>query len=192
MKPISYILFTLSFSLLTLAAIAQQPEYPDSGFTNKAEAKNLTINGLREGKWCEYRDRRGGEDIITMDTNASDYILTVYKTNSPNGIARRYKKNGKLVSEVPFKNGMENGIVKWYYPSGALDQVTTFKDNMANGVAKNYDESGKLTYEAFYENDELLKTREYYKNGEMKRETTFINDSVKVEKNFDRNGNEIK
>src|ERR1700728_4756526 len=46
------ILILSLFSSLTV--FGQQPEYPDSGFTNKAEARNLIMNGKEEGKWCEY------------------------------------------------------------------------------------------------------------------------------------------
>jgi len=40
------------FFCFALAAIGQS-DYPDSGFTNKLEAKNQLVNGLKEGKWVE-------------------------------------------------------------------------------------------------------------------------------------------
>jgi len=53
MKPFPIILISV---LTTLNALGQQPEYPDSGFTNKAEAKNLIVHGRKEGKWIAYGD----------------------------------------------------------------------------------------------------------------------------------------
>ncbi|MGP8216565.1 MAG: hypothetical protein ACLQQ4_13440 [Bacteroidia bacterium] len=38
MKPLLILILSLAF---TLTAMGQQQDYPDSGFTNKAEAKNL-------------------------------------------------------------------------------------------------------------------------------------------------------
>jgi antitoxin component YwqK of YwqJK toxin-antitoxin module len=82
-------------SLLTsLTAFGQVPEYHDSGFTNKAEAKNLTVNGLMEGKWIEYTNNTN--DNFTNDTNSLYYRLSVYKDNKPIGVQRGYYKSGKL------------------------------------------------------------------------------------------------
>ena len=46
-KPTSILLIAISCFIL----FACQQE---QGFTNKAEAKNLMVNGLKEGKWMEY------------------------------------------------------------------------------------------------------------------------------------------
>ena len=70
MKHFLIILISISFTLTAFG----QPEYPDSGFTDRTEAKNLMANGLKEGKWVEYWD--DSNDTITKDTNASMYILS--------------------------------------------------------------------------------------------------------------------
>src|ERR1700722_8015952 len=104
MKPLLIILISL---FTTLTAIGQQPEYPDSGFTNKAEAKNLIVNGLKEGKWIEYF----GNDVITNDTtsttNTPYYRLTVYKASRTYGIEREYfnTESNQLFDETPYVNG---------------------------------------------------------------------------------------
>ena len=63
-----------SFVLLLLLCLACNG-ITDQGFTNKAEAKNQIINGLKEGKWIEYVD---GQDKVTTDTNAPIYLLTFF------------------------------------------------------------------------------------------------------------------
>jgi|GEM_PF-5475944 hypothetical protein len=45
MKPLLIIILSFSF---TISALGQKPEYSDTGFTNKAEAKNLIVNGKKE------------------------------------------------------------------------------------------------------------------------------------------------
>jgi len=62
MKPLILILF------LCIAC----NNITEQGFTNKAEAKNEKINGLKEGKWIEYLDK---QDSIISDTNAPYYRL---------------------------------------------------------------------------------------------------------------------
>ncbi len=44
--------------LLNCILTASSAAEDSLGFTNKAEAKNLMVNGLREGKWVEYEDSR--------------------------------------------------------------------------------------------------------------------------------------
>lgn len=65
---------------LTLSAFGQTP--PDSGFTNKAEAKNLMVNGLKEGKWIEYYDTDlnlsgSGEKILDFPVEEA-YLYDLY------------------------------------------------------------------------------------------------------------------
>jgi antitoxin component YwqK of YwqJK toxin-antitoxin module len=87
----------LSFSL---AAGAVGQIIPSMGFTNKEEAKNLRVNGKKEGKWVEYFDLKKGVEIETKNKNAPIYRLTVYKAGKPNGIVREYYRNGELCNET--------------------------------------------------------------------------------------------
>src|ERR1700749_3333052 len=98
MKPL-----TILFLLFSIVAFGQQPEYPDSGFTNKTEAKNLTINGLKEGKWIEYVDF---QDSVLLDQNLSPnyYRLIVYKYGKPLGISRAYFISNKLKNRMIYRN----------------------------------------------------------------------------------------
>ncbi|HTB30831.1 MAG TPA: hypothetical protein VK808_02330, partial [Bacteroidia bacterium] len=59
-------LIGIIFLFIALGAFGQ--DYPDSGFTNKAEAKNLMVNGLKEGKWVEYQDMMGNFNTDTHST----------------------------------------------------------------------------------------------------------------------------
>ena len=110
--------FLFSFSFL-ISSFGQQTQtntlYPDSGFTNKAEATNQLKHGLKDGKWFEYLDSNGN---ITSNKNTPYYSLTVYKDGKAYGIARSYYKTGTLQGELPYKNGEINGLYKGYYESG--------------------------------------------------------------------------
>lgn len=145
MKPFLIILVSLCFSP---AAFGQQ----DSGFTNKKEAKNLLVNGKKEGKWFEYKD---SGFVKTTDTNACYYLLSVYKADKKVGTARLYRKNGKLKSEGTFINGKEEGIEKQYYENGMLQKRISFKDGNQNGKEDEYDEKGVLKTEKEYLNGHI-------------------------------------
>jgi hypothetical protein len=84
MKTLLFICFSLfTFSL---SLFAQQDTL---GFTNKAEARNILKDTIKEGKWVEYIDRNLHD---TKDTNASIYRLSVYKSGRPYGMVRYYYK----------------------------------------------------------------------------------------------------
>jgi antitoxin component YwqK of YwqJK toxin-antitoxin module len=218
MKPLILILFLF----FILAAFGQQPEYPDSGFTNKAEAKNLTVNGKKEGKWVEYgRNTRGfhgeSDEVATNDIEHADfYYLFVYKDSVPNGLERGYYKNGKLYFTVFYKNGIRNGVAKQYFEDGERVEKT-FKNDTVDGMEISYFSNGKIQSETPYlmgEQNGIMKTydstgriykeipftkgtedgmeKEYQENGKLAAETLYKDGLILWYKEFDENGTEIK
>lgn len=73
--------------------------FGQNGFTNKEEAKNETINGLKQGKWIEYYDKYR---LPITKENFKFYRLTIYKNDKPQEIQREYDSNGKLCTEMQF------------------------------------------------------------------------------------------
>lgn len=67
-------------------------------------------------------------------------------------IKKEYYPNGRLETEIPYKDGRINGIVKEYYESGNLKWEIPFVDD--NGIRKVYYESGELKEEIF-DDDEI-------------------------------------
>src|ERR1035438_7342943 len=110
-----FILALILWLSLSVAAFAQNDSL---GFTNKAEAENKMVNGLKEGKWLEYYYGDGGEQVITTDTNADYYNLAIYKRGKRYGISRGYYgKSRILFCETSYINGKKNGIEKTYAKS---------------------------------------------------------------------------
>jgi antitoxin component YwqK of YwqJK toxin-antitoxin module len=93
----TFLILFLSFSI-TVNAMGQI--LPSTGFTNKAEATNQKINGLKEGKWIEYFELKNGAKVETKNKNAPIYRLTVYRGGKPDGVVREYYKNGELCNET--------------------------------------------------------------------------------------------
>jgi antitoxin component YwqK of YwqJK toxin-antitoxin module len=90
----------------------------EQGFTNKAEAKNELVNGVKEGKWVEYLVPCPDGMMITNDTTMYFFCkLTFYKTGKPQGIVREYYKNGKLFSATAYTNG-KAGVSIFYDENG--------------------------------------------------------------------------
>lgn len=162
MKYFTFLILLLFFAISAIGQI----DYPDSGFTNKTEAKNLMVNGFKEGKWVEYFMADGV--CYPTDTNADLYNLTVYKRGERFGVLRTYYKNGKLGAETPYVNNEINGLAKEYYENGKLRSVVSFL------------------------NDKINEIKEFYENGKLKSETVYSNGLMGLTKNYDENGNEIK
>jgi antitoxin component YwqK of YwqJK toxin-antitoxin module len=183
----------------------------DEGFTNKAEAKNLVVNGKKEGKWVEYTADDMG-DSTSDSVNYFSYTLRVYKHGEPIGVERIYFKSGErqeiphtngggnevvkgfyktgeLKFEQPWENNKLSGVVKSYYKSGKLKSETPFKDGFESGVQKEYYESGTLKSETSYTTGEK---KCYYENGKVMSETVPSNCGMQVVKQYDTTGNEIK
>jgi len=198
---------TLVLSLLfAFNAIGQSD---NNGFTNKAEAKNLMLKGVREGKWIIYKD---SNEKKTADTNAPYYALMVFNAGiavgvvrqyyrsgkllsegTENGIERWYYEDGKLQAEVPYINGHKNGVEKWYYESGKLQYETPNTDDKTNGIKKEYYESGALKAEYPFKDDvENGTEKEYYESGKIKTETPFINGVAGDSNSYDENWNDKK
>jgi len=202
-------LLLLILSLFTLTAFGQN--LPDSGFTNKAEAKNQMVNGKKEGKWCEYWDSSFNS---TIDTNSPYYRLLFYENGKITGIARSYykegtlrsrvtymngerygegiiyDKNGKLSSKVLYNNGKVNGVEKDYYPSGALKSERHFINDSLNGITKDYYENGKLKEETPYNKKKRdgIKS-DFYESGSIESVWPYMNDSLNgLQKNYYQNG----
>jgi antitoxin component YwqK of YwqJK toxin-antitoxin module len=208
-----FLILIVSFSF-SLVAFAQD----SLGFTNKAGAENKTVNGLKEGKWCE---NVSSYFLLMKDTSGmrldSSYRLVVYKAGKPNGIARYYHGNGKLFMENTFTNGKEdgmqvtlfengktameipyldgklNGVEKDYYESGSIKAEYHYSNDKAIGLNKGYYESGKLKWEAtFVKGKETGIAKEYYESGNLKSETVYSKGVKGTTKNYDENGKEIK
>src|ERR1700722_13498164 len=151
--------------ITVIPAIYGQSQPGTNGFTNKAEASNKMVNGLKDGKWVEYYDQSFN---LTNDSTAPYYVLTCYYASQPVGMERSYYKSGAIYQEIPCSNGHPNGIEKTYYENGTLKRVKTYKDGLENGVEKLY-----------------------YTTGKLKREITYVNDSAISEKDYDLKGNEL-
>jgi antitoxin component YwqK of YwqJK toxin-antitoxin module len=188
----------LYFLLLVLIPIAIRTSLlaqasPDSGFTNKTEAKNVKKHGKKQGKWIEYysyEDEADNVHIVNDSASAASYVLTYYKDDLPVGIQRDYFKDGTLNVEIPYVNGKINGILKRYDTTGKVGTEETYSNDKLNGAYIEYCCGGKIKDELFYVNDEQTGVyKEYYESGKLKSEVTLLEgDKNGIEKTYYESG----
>jgi ribosomal protein L40E len=61
-----------------------------------------------------------------------------------NGPSRKYYRNGRLKSEVDYKDGKREGAARLYYESGQLKAEGTYQNGQLTGPVREYDEKGNL------------------------------------------------
>ena len=209
MKPILILLMLLFVACNTIqekSSVNKPETLSDSGFTNKSEAKNLMVNGLKEGKWMEDMDTNYK---VVSDTSAPYYALTIYRAGKEFGIAHGYyKKSGKLLFETHYSDGQTNGsdkgyyengkvmyeancingkldgVYKEYYENGKIELEAPFKDDSENGIEKDYDTNGVLEQETpvTYSSEDSINInglqKEYYESGKLKEEIPYVNNKM--------------
>ena len=84
-----------------------------------------------------------------------------------NGVNKNYI-DGKLASEVTYKDGVKNGKAINYYPDGTINMEFNYKNGKKHGVYKWYHEDGTLYRESFYNEGLTDSTETIYQNGKIK------------------------
>jgi len=91
-----------------------------------------------------------------------------YKDSLPEGIQKEYYKTGQLFRETPLVKGKANGVVKEFSTSGKLYREMPVVDGKANGVIKKYYVNGVLFSEAPFVNGQpAAGLKEYSQNGKL-------------------------
>lgn len=104
-----------------------------------------------------------------------------FEGTNGNGVKKIYNAEGKLETEVPYKDSLPNGIQKEYYKTGQLFRETPFEMGKANGLVKEYSTNGKLYREMPVTNGRANGIiKKYYENGTLFSEAPFENGQPKA------------
>lgn len=115
----------------------------------------LYIKGRSRGKSVYYEADGRTVKQTNYYRNDSVFIATTYfdgirkqeeqtlVNNVPNGPAKVYYPNGRIMSTVNFLNGQFNDTLKYYYDNGVLWTEEIFKKGRDWTVLNNFDKKGK-------------------------------------------------
>ncbi len=113
-------------------------------------------------------------------------------TTKKNGLVKTHRSNGKLLSEINYKNGVKHGLARSYYENGRVKNEITYKNGIKEGIAKLYYQEGGVNRETPYVNGArqgVLKKFRY--NGEVSSEVTYKDGMMGNDlKEFLKSGNE--
>src|ERR1700739_1123138 len=138
------IIIPVLFLSLTLGAFAQADSNTSAkpvGFSSKKQARNVMLNGLKQGYWVEYYMKKREGMVETKDTNAPYYKLTIYESGRPADTVKEYYKGGHKYLFTPYKDGKKNGKELLYYEDGKVNVETIYKYGEKVSTKK-YDQDG--------------------------------------------------
>lgn len=195
MKKVICIAFVSVFSL----GYAQ--ETPFEIFEN--DTINYTDeNNLKQGFWKIW-----GKTKRLPDYDPDQVVEEgPYKNSRKMGLWKKFFASGKIKSEITYVNNRPNGNYKIYYQNGEVEEEGSWKNNRNTGEFKRYYENGQMSQnfvfnatgkrdgkqEYFYENGQLMIdadisngkenfVKEYYENGDLKAEKSFVDGKLDAE-----------
>ncbi len=92
---------------------------------------------------------------------------------------KTYWENGKLQSELSYKNDKLNGRAVWYFENGLMEQEAYYLDNVLNGSMKRWYSNGRLETESVYINGKLEgPAKTFDGRGNLIIEENYLHDSI--------------
>jgi len=88
-------------------------------------------------------------------------------------VAKIYYEDGKLQSEIMYKNGKKNGLAKYYYKDGQLKSEESYKNGKIEGKQKMYTESGTISFIDTYKDGTQINWQIFDQEGKLHREVNF-------------------
>ena len=132
---------------------------------NAPNSSGLTYTGgFKDGKF-------DGKFILVTNDNTNSRMEGVYKEGLLQGNCKHYE-NGKLLTEIEFKDGNPNGKMIAYYDNGKIQTEAEMKDGNPHGKMKMYYPNGKLQADmdikGYKDGKPYGKAKLYYDNGQLK------------------------
>lgn len=107
--------------------------------------------------------------VINYRSNGKVLSEVNFKNKKLDGLSKSYYKDGTIHQEINYKEGTKHGLANTYYENGKLFRSTPYKKGKIDGIQKRYRQDGSLLAEIPYKEDQPGKgLKEYLKNGKLK------------------------
>ncbi|MCX5903605.1 MAG: hypothetical protein NTV89_09085 [Proteobacteria bacterium] len=93
--------------------------------------------------------------ILVLVMGCSGFIM--------DGLRKEYYPDGKLKSEINYRQAARDGMYRLYYENGQLQAAGNYRDGLQEGPWKMYDENGTLQSEETYMQGKLIDKKTYSK-----------------------------
>lgn len=197
MKRISHIFIPIFICFITYSVAAQSAPLIDE---ETGDPINLVDeNNLKQGFWKIFGRMRKTPNY------EPDQVIEQgnYENSRKQGFWTKFFPTGKTKSEIEYKNSRPNGSYKTYYENGQIQEEGNWKNNRNMDDFKRYYENGQVSQQFafntsgkrdgkqvyFYENGQVMIeadieggkekfVKEFYEDGSIKAEKSFINGKI--------------
>ncbi|MFC2136608.1 toxin-antitoxin system YwqK family antitoxin [Bacteroidota bacterium] len=116
------------------------------------------IKKEKKAKGTENTSAQNENIQIRKKYNDEGRVVTEvpYRDNLKHGVAKHYYPSGKVSMEIPYVNNLKHGTSYYYYTNGSVYRTTPYINGQINGIRKKYYENGKLMAEIPYRNNEPI------------------------------------
>lgn len=194
---IKTVVFIVSLTLLTSLALGQTTELLSEICNSFCEDSNFTSDDP-----ASYTVRNIGKDKFVLDVykkvwdwEKSENITfrqfsTTYKINKakdtcvckPHGLKFMYNKDGEVLLETFYKNGVMDGFEVLYHSTGGLASISSFTGGKREGVFRSYFENGIISERGAYNKGAKVGEWWYYSpEGILKVSGSYIADYTLIE-----------
>ena len=135
---------------------------------NKSLQKTLKISLFHYRLLSEKFIINQANDICKIYNVCDDFL--VFEGNYINGNGKEYYDDGKLFFEGKYLNRKRFGNGKIYGRNGNIITEGVYKNGLRNGQCIEYYSDGKVLTKGEFLNDNEWNTKEYDKNGKIKKE----------------------
>ncbi len=159
--------------------------YPNGQLSIKGFYKDGELNGEylyynEEGALKQKKYFKAGKltGTFTSYFNVGEEIpefIIPYEQDKVKEKASEYYANGKLYSEIPFKDGNRHGIQKIFHQNATIANEYTYVEGKLQGPYKSYYPDGKISEVGTYEKDLLQGPyTSYYPDGTLESEASYV------------------
>lgn len=160
-----------------------EKDFFDDGTLRKVEEYK---NNMPFGKWLKKRDNGNlywektyisDKNYTTKEYYEDGTLKSVYnyKDGYKDGKCTRYARNGELIEENNYKNKKKNGRFWEKSTYSGNEVVNEYFDGEPTGTWYEKLADGTLKWEIEYTNPKSYTKKEYYSNGNLKRQYSSVN-----------------
>jgi antitoxin component YwqK of YwqJK toxin-antitoxin module len=133
---------------------------------------------IEQGKYANSRKQGLWTKFFSSGKTKSEIE---YKNSRPNGAYRTYFENGQIEEEGSWKNNRNTSDFKRYYENGQVSQQFAFNPTgKRNGRQTYFYENGQVMIEADIEAGKEKFVKEFYEDGSIKAEKSFIDGKLDI------------
>ena len=196
MKKILYI-----FVPIFICSISVAQSVPNFVISDGDTINYVDENNLKQGFWKIFGRMK------KLSAYQPDQVVEQgnYKDSRQQGLWTKFFPSGKTKSEIEYVNSRPNGTYKTYFENGQVEEEGNWKNNRNTNDFKRYYDNGQVSQQFafnstgkrdgkqtyFYENGQVMIeadieagkekfVKEYYEDGSIKAEKSFIDGKLDV------------